>query len=78
VTAELIGAVVAMLCAVAGAVIGRIWGCAEGRRAGRQEAERAATIDNLERLERGRAAVVRGRDSGDDLVERVRRNDGRW
>jgi uncharacterized membrane-anchored protein YhcB (DUF1043 family) len=68
---------IAALGAVAGVVLGRWFGLAEGRRVGKQEAERGAMQDQIERVERGRAAVRDGRDAGDP-AERLRRNDGQW
>lgn len=63
---------------VVGLLAGRPLGRAQGRREGRGEAERDAMEDTLERMERGRAAVAKGRAGGDDPAERLRRNDGAW
>ena len=65
----LVGAIMAGLVWIA-----RLVNKAEER--GRKEAERDGLRDTQERMERGREAVSRNR--GDDPVDRVRRNDGRW
>ncbi|KDB03216.1 hypothetical protein U879_13245 [Defluviimonas sp. 20V17] len=69
---------VAALGAVGGIVLGRVWGRVEGRRTGKREAERDALENSHERMERGRAAVAKGRAGGDDPAQRLRRNDGHW
>ena len=76
--AEFLIWLVAVLGAVGGIALCRLWGRVEGKRAGKREAERDAMEDTLERMERGRAAVAEGRAGGGDPVERLRRNDGRW
>ncbi|MFC6689555.1 hypothetical protein [Jhaorihella thermophila] len=75
--AEFLIWLVAALGAVGGVVLGRILGRVEGRRAGKREAERDALEDTVERTERGRNAVLDGRDAGDP-AERLRNNDGAW
>ena len=68
------------LGALAGAIVaGLAWFARKINKAeqrGRQEAEDDAIQDMQERIERGRAAVQRGRD--DSPVDRMRRNDGAW
>lgn len=75
--ADLVLWVVAALCGIAGVALGRLWGGGEGRRAAARELEAEARRDVAERMARGRAAVLDGRDVGDP-AERLRRNDGRW
>ncbi len=75
--AEFLIWLVAVLGAVGGVVLRRIWGRVEGKRAGKREAERDALEDTIERVQRGRDAVRDGRDAGDP-AQRLRRNDGAW
>ncbi|MBB5224356.1 hypothetical protein HNP73_004325 [Amaricoccus macauensis] len=75
--ADLLIWLVAAFGAVGGAVLGRFWGRVEGKREGKREAERDAMEDKNERVERGRDAVLDGRDAGNP-ADRLRRNDGRW
>jgi len=44
---------------------------------GREDERRKGIEDAQERMERGRAAVARGRD-GSSPADRLRRNEGRW
>jgi uncharacterized membrane-anchored protein YhcB (DUF1043 family) len=75
--ADLLIWLVAALGAVGGVVLGRVWARAEGERVGKQEAERDAMEETIEKVERGRDAVRDGRGAGDP-ADRLRRNDGRW
>lgn len=69
-----LGALVTGLVAIAAA----IWRArTKGRREGRETAQTEAMRDAAERVEKGRAAVQRGRGAGDP-DERLRRNDGQW
>ena len=72
---DIVTLIVALLAVVAG-VLG--YG-ARQRARGRRAAETDALRDSAERQRRGRDAVsdLRGTDR-DDLLERLRRNDGRW
>jgi len=58
-------------------VLGATW--VSGKREGRSQAETRALKDSAKRQEKGREAVedLRGADR-DELVDRVRRNDGQW
>ncbi len=64
----------------AAAAIAAIMGYGARQRVkGRREAETAALQDSAARQEEGRDAVQGLRGAGrDDLLDRLRRNDGRW
>jgi hypothetical protein len=65
--------------AVAGAVVLAVVAAFfRGRSAGREGLKDEQAGDTLDRLEKGREAVQRGRDGGGTPDERVRQNDGRW
>jgi hypothetical protein len=69
------GAVLALLAGVVAA----LWRArAKGRREGRETAQTEGLRDAAERMEKGRQAVQRGRDSGSTPADRLRRNDGDW
>ncbi len=72
---DLVTALVALLAVVV-AVLG--YG-ARQRVKGRRDAEATALRESAKRQERGRDAVgeIRGADR-DELIDRLRRNDGRW
>lgn len=66
--------------AAAGALLAAVWAYGRGQRAkGVRDAENAALRNSQQRQEKGRedAADLRGADR-DELVDRLRRNDGEW
>jgi len=69
--------IIGAVAAVAGGVVGRWLGRAEGKRVGKLEVERDAMADKNKRMESGRSAVGDGRDAGTP-DDRLRRNDGAW
>ena len=68
---ELVAAVGAVLAALGAAVL-------YGTRKARGDRERKDLKDAAKRTEAGRKAVQRGRASGADPAERVRKNDRNW
>ncbi len=71
-----IGRLLSMLLAAAGVVIGVFLA---GKREGRAKEQTKVLKDSVKRQEKGREAVqdLRG-SSRDELIDRVRRNDGQW
>ena len=67
--------------AVVGFFLDKVWGEFLRWRE-RHQAKKEARLEDLEdekrRLEEGREAVAKGRDSGKSPDERLRDNDGRW
>lgn len=61
-----------------GAVLAVLGAFIAGRREGRTIEKGKGYEQNAKAQERGRDAVARGRDSGDDPADRLRNNDGQW
>lgn len=61
-----------------GAVLAVLGAFIAGRREGKTIEKGKGYEQNAKAQERGRDAVARGRDSGDDPSQRLRNNDGQW
>ena len=67
----------AALAAVGCMAFGRFWGRAAAKRGGKEEAERDAMQETIERVGRGRAALRNGRNAASP-ADRLHDNDGAW
>jgi hypothetical protein len=75
---DLIAAGLALLGGLAAIAIAMWRQRTKGREEGRDTAQTEALKDAAKRTEQGRQAVQRGRASGGDPADRLRRNDGQW